>query len=59
MRTVRARELTKDLIIIEDNNDHVKIDRVDVTRRGSIMLWLGEDGSSVKFYKPLDVVVVE
>lgn len=59
MRTIRARELTKDLIIIEDNNDHVKIDRVDVTRRGSIMLWLGEDGSSVKFYDPLDVVVVE
>lgn len=59
MRTIRAKELTKDLIIVEDNNDRVKIDRVDVTRRGSIMLWVGNDGSTVKFYDPLDVVVVE
>lgn len=59
MKTLRAKELTKDLIIIEDNNEHVKIDRIDVTRRGNIMCWLGEDGVMVKFYNPMDVVVVE
>lgn len=59
MKTIRARELTKDLVIVEDNNDRTKIARIDVTRRGSIMLWVGNDGATVKFYNPLDVVVVE
>ena len=59
MKTIRARELTKEQIIIEDNNDRTKIDRVDVTRRGNIVLWTGDEGASVRFYNPLDVVVVE
>ena len=59
MKTVRARELTKEQIIIEDNNDRTKIDRVDVTRRGNIVLWTGIEGASVRFYDPMDVVVVE
>ena len=59
MRTIRAKELTKEQIIIEDNNDRTKIDRIDVTRRGSIVLWTGDEGASVRFYNPLDVVVVE
>ena len=59
MKTIRARELTKEQIIIEDNNDRTKIDRVDVTRRGNIMLWTGIEGASVRFYDPMDVVVVE
>ena len=59
MKTVRARELTKEQIIIEDNNDRTKIDRVDVTRRGNIMLWTGIEGASIRFYDPMDVVVIE
>ena len=59
MKTIRARELTKEQIIIEDNNDRIKIDRVDVTKRGSIMLWTGIEGASIRFYDPMDVVVVE
>ena len=59
MKTVRARELTKEQIIIEDNNDRTKIDRIDVTRRGNIVLWTGDEGASVRFYSPLDVVVIE
>ena len=59
MKTIRARELTKEQIIIEDNNDRTKIDRVDVTRRGNIVLWTGIEGASVRFYDPMDVVVVE
>ena len=59
MKTVRAKELTKEQTIIEDNNDRTKIDRVDVTRRGNIMLWTGIEGASVRFYDPMDVVVVE
>ena len=48
MKTVRAKELTKEQIIIEDNNDRTKIDRVDVTRRGNIMLWTGIDRKSTR-----------
>ena len=59
MKTIRARELTKEQIIIEDNNDRTKIDRIDVTRRGNIVLWTGIEGASVRFYDPMDVVVVE
>ena len=36
-----------------------KIDKIDVTRRGNIVLWTGDEGASVRFYNPLDVVVVE
>lgn len=59
MRTIRARELTKDQTIIEDNNDRTKIERVEVTNRGNIMICSGVYGSSIKFYNPMDVVVIE
>ena len=59
MKTIRAKELTKEQIIIEDNNDRTKIDRIDVTKRGSIILWTGIEGASIRFYNPMDVVVVE
>lgn len=59
MKTIRAKELTKEFTLIESDNSRVKIDRVDITRRGSIMLWVGDEGATIKFYDPLDVVVVE
>lgn len=58
MKTIRAKELTIDSIIIE-NTDRIMISKLDITRRGNIMLWIGSDGATVKFYKPMDVVVVE
>lgn len=58
MKTIRAKELTIDSIIIE-NTDRIMISKLDITRRGNIMLWIGNDGATVKFYNPMDVVVVE
>ena len=59
MKTIRAKELTIDSIIIE-NTDRIMISKLDITRRGNIMLWIiGNDGATIKFYNPMDVVVVE
>ena len=58
MKTLRARELVKDQTLILEN-ERWKIDRVDITKRGNIALWLGEGGHTVKFFKSLDVVVIE
>ncbi len=58
MKTIRAKELTIDSIIIE-NTGRIVINKLDITRRGNIMLWIGNDGATIKFYNPMDVVVVE
>ena len=58
MKTLRARDLVKDQTLILEN-ERWKIDRVDVTRRGNIAIWLGDGGHTVKFLNSLDVVVVE
>lgn len=58
MKTIRAKDLTIDSIIIE-NTGRIMINKLDITRRGNIMLWIGNDGATVKFYNPMDVVVVE
>lgn len=58
MRTIRAKELTTESIIIE-SNDRITISKLDITRRGNIMLWIGNDGATIKFYNPMDVVVIE
>ena len=59
MKTIRAKELIKNQIIIESNNDRLKVSRVDVTKRGNIMLWTGPEGATLKFYNPMDVLVIE
>lgn len=56
MRTIRAKDLTVNSILSELNE---KVQRVDITRRGNIMVWLGEDGTELKFFNPMDVVVIE
>jgi|688.fasta_scaffold2691348_2 hypothetical protein len=59
MKTIRARDLTEKSVIISDDNEHIKVDKVDVTRRGNIMTWLGEEGLELKFFNPMDILVVE
>lgn len=59
MKTIRAKDLIKENIIIETNNERLKIEKLDITRRGSIMIWTGVDGCTMKFYNPNDVLVIE
>lgn len=58
MKTIRAKDLSTENQIIE-YNDVKPINKIDVTRRGNIMLWLGKEGTELKFYNPLDIVVVQ
>ena len=51
MRTIRAKELSKNHVIIDENNTKVRIDSIDQTRRGSIVLWVGDNGTSIRFYE--------
>ena len=57
MKTIRAKELTKNCVIWINNVREI-IDQVDITRRGNVMVWLN-DGERIKFFDPLDVVVIE
>lgn len=56
MKTIRAKELTANVVLTESNT---KVQRVDITRRGNVMVWLGEDGTELKFFDPMDIVVIE
>ena len=59
MHTIRAKELKRNSIIIFDNNERLIVDKVDVTHRGNIMTWLGEEGLEIRFFKQNDVITVE
>lgn len=57
MKTIRAKDLTKNNILVEDFNK-TRVFEVRESRRGSIIAWVDE-GIRMKFFKPLDVLVIE
>ena len=57
MKTIRAKELQNGDQLIAEHSEW-SVNRVDITRRGNIMLWLGKDGAKVMFLRPMDVVVI-
>lgn len=59
MKTYRARDLIKGHIIIKENNEYLTVDKVDVTRRGNIMVWVNNKINEVIFYDPMDVVLLK
>lgn len=59
MKTILAKELQYDQIIICDNNIKDRVTNVTTTRNNAIMVTLGKHGHRIKFYKPNSVVVIE
>jgi len=58
MKTYRARDLHKGHVIIKENEQLV-VDRVDITRRGNILVWINNRINEVLTYDPMDVVILK
>jgi len=59
MKTYRARDLTRGQTIIKENNEYLVIDKIDVTRRGNILVWVNNKINEVICYDPMDVVILK
>lgn len=58
MKTYRARDLCKGHVIIKEDEQLV-VDRVDITRRGNIIVWINNRINEVLTYDPMDVVILK
>ncbi len=58
MQTYRARDLTKGQVILK-NNEQLVIDRVDISNRGNIMVWVNNKINQVIHYDPMDIVILK
>lgn len=58
MKTYRARDLIKGQVIIKDNEQLV-IDRVEMTNRGNILVWINNRINEVMTFNPMDVVLLK
>jgi len=58
MKTYRAKDLHKGQIIIKEN-EHLVIDKVEVTKQGNILVWINNRINEVLTYNPTDVVLLK
>lgn len=59
MKTYRAKDLIKGQTIIKENDDQFVIDKVDVTKRGSVVVWVNNKINQTIIYDPMDVVILK
>lgn len=58
MKTLRAKELYKNDVIIENDNKF-RIVKIEHNNKGIVEVWLGRNGQQTKLFKPNDVVLIE
>ncbi|CAB4127448.1 hypothetical protein UFOVP84_192 [uncultured Caudovirales phage] len=59
MKTYRAKDLIKGQTIIKENDEQLVIDKVDVTKRGNILVWVNNKINQTIIYDPMDVVILK
>ena len=59
MKTYRAKDLIKGQTIIKENDEQLVIDKVDITRRGNILVWVNNKINEVLTFDPIDVIIIK
>lgn len=59
MKTYRAKDLIKGQTIIKENDEQLVIDKVDITRRGNILVWVNNKINEVLTFDPMDVIIIK
>ena len=59
MKTYRAKDLIKGQTIIKENDEQLVIDKVDVTKRGNVLVWVNNKINQTIIYDPMDVVILK
>ena len=59
MKTYRAKDLIKGQIIIKENDEQFVIDKVDITKRGNVLVWVNNKINQTIMYDPMDVIILK
>lgn len=58
MKTIRAKQLFKNDVIIEKDN-RFRVVKIDHNVKGDVEVWLGRNGQQTKYFNPNEIVIIE